>query len=83
MNKQMTPAEIELARQTFARLAFGVEYNKGGSHDLCRSGTEKPPANLPVVQRTKFNMAVNFRTAKSLGIEVPSKLIDLSNEVID
>jgi hypothetical protein len=34
MNKQMTPAEIELARQSFAKLAFGVEYNEGGSLDL-------------------------------------------------
>ena len=32
MNKQMTPAEIELFRQSFARLAFGIEYNEGGSH---------------------------------------------------
>ena len=34
MKKQMTPAEIELARQSFAKLAFGVEYNEGGSLDL-------------------------------------------------
>jgi len=34
MNKQMTPAEIELARQSFAKVAFGVEYNEGGSLDL-------------------------------------------------
>jgi hypothetical protein len=32
MSKQMTPAEIELIHQSFARLAFGVEYNEGGSH---------------------------------------------------
>jgi hypothetical protein len=31
MNKQMTPAEIELARQAFVRLAFGVEYNEAQS----------------------------------------------------
>jgi len=34
MNKQITPAEIELARQAFARLAFGVEYNEVAAHDL-------------------------------------------------
>ena len=37
MNKQMTPAEIELARQSFAKLAFGAEYNEGGSPTYCRS----------------------------------------------
>ena len=41
------------------------------------------PANLPVVQPTKFHMAVNSKTAKSLGIEVPSKLLGLANEVIE
>ena len=41
------------------------------------------PANLPVVQPTKFNMAVNTQTAKSLGIEVPLRLLDLANEVIE
>jgi len=41
MNKQMTPAEIELARQSYARLAFGVEYDKGGSHDLLQIGHGK------------------------------------------
>src|SRR5215510_4078598 len=41
------------------------------------------PSNLPVVQPTKFNMAVNTKTAKSLGIEVPLRLLDLADEVIE
>ena len=41
------------------------------------------PANLPVVQPTKFHMAVNAKTAKSLGIELPSRLLGLANEVIE
>jgi hypothetical protein len=48
MKKQMTPAEIELARQSFAKLAFGVEYNEGGSLDLlqiarCAAATATRP----------------------------------------
>src|SRR5262245_61939943 len=40
-------------------------------------------SNLPVVQPTKFNMSVNTKTAKSLGIEVPLRLLDLADEVIE
>jgi len=41
------------------------------------------PANLPVVQPTKFHRAVNSKSAKSLGIEVPSKWRGRANEVIE
>jgi putative ABC transport system substrate-binding protein len=41
------------------------------------------PANLPVVQPTKFHMAINIKTAKSLGIEVPRKLLGLADEIIE
>ena len=41
------------------------------------------PSNLPVVQPTKFNMSVNTKTAKSLGIEVPLRLLDLADEIIE
>jgi ABC-type uncharacterized transport system substrate-binding protein len=41
------------------------------------------PANLPVVQPTKFHMAVNVKIAKSLGIAVPPRLLGLADEVIE
>jgi putative ABC transport system substrate-binding protein len=69
-------------RKEFVELGGLLAYGPSWADNYRRVATYVDKIDLPVEQPTKYELVINLKTAKALGITVPPSLLLLADEVI-
>jgi putative ABC transport system substrate-binding protein len=69
-------------------MEYGTSIDQAGEFRLAASYVDRilrgaKPSDLPIQGRNRYRFVINLRTAKALGLEIPSGVFSIADEVIE